>query len=88
VARIEQLEAQVNSLQNKWANRELSQQDSDALMAENAKLQAVVDAANHLLWQNRVLRWMDETTLHAGGDQEAVYHLEKALEALQDKTCE
>jgi hypothetical protein len=28
---------------------------------------------------------MDETTLHAGGDQEAVYHLEKALEALEDK---
>jgi histidyl-tRNA synthetase len=70
LACIEQLEAQVNSLQNKWANRELSQQDSDALMAENAKLQAVVDAANHLL---------------SGYDQEAVYHLEKALAALENR---
>ena len=40
---IERLTAQVESLQNKWANRELSQQDSDALMAENERLQARVD---------------------------------------------
>jgi hypothetical protein len=39
-------------------------------MAENAKLQAVVDAANHLL---------------SGYDQEAVYHLEKALAALENR---
>jgi len=35
---IERLTAQVESLQNKWASRELSQQDSDALMAENKRL--------------------------------------------------
>ena len=40
---IERLTAQVESLQNKWASRELSQQDSDALMAENRKLQARVE---------------------------------------------
>jgi hypothetical protein len=34
------------------------------------QLEAVVDAARHLL---------------AGGDKEAVYHLEKALEALENK---
>jgi hypothetical protein len=38
--------------------------------AEIERLRAVVDAARHLL---------------AGGDKEAVYHLEKALAALEDK---
>jgi hypothetical protein len=38
------------------------------LVAENERLEAVVDAARHLL---------------AGGDKEAVYHLEKALAALE-----
>jgi len=40
---VKRLTTQVESLQNKWANRELSQQDSDALMAENERLQARVD---------------------------------------------
>lgn len=40
----------------------------DCLVCEIERLQAVVDAARHLL---------------AGGDKEAVYHLEKAIAALE-----
>ena len=39
------------------------------VIAENAKLQAVVDAVKHLL---------------AGGDKEALYYLEQALAVLED----
>lgn len=45
---IERLEAQVEALQNKCANRGLSPEDSDALQARNAKLEKVREAAKDL----------------------------------------
>ena len=42
---IEQLEAQVEALQNKCANRGLSPEDSDRLQAENERLQTAINNA-------------------------------------------
>jgi len=41
--RNEHLQSQIESLQNKWASRELSQQDSDALEASNEKLRGALE---------------------------------------------
>jgi len=40
--RIREMEAQVESLQNKWANRPLSNYDCEALIAHNEKLEAAL----------------------------------------------
>jgi hypothetical protein len=61
-----QYEEEIERLQK--AYRPADMIEYQELVAENERLEAVVDAARHLL---------------AGGDKEAVYHLEKALAALE-----